>query len=149
MCDDAPIEPLHCTEIVVRVVTKRKWIVDGHLMPEAFLLKIYPDDSVEEALSVGRRAIATVRLCRSRMRSSHGAATLHVGHIRSENLINVFPDPVLKLDGREAQPEHALIVNLPNPITQNDLAEYIASKLAAQARLVSFEEEEDEHLRAR
>jgi len=118
-------ETLECSAIVLRAVLRAKNIdrAAKKVLAGAFLLRTFPDGTREAGLSVSfnlspAEAAAQFSKC-------HGIASLHVGRVRTLEL-DVVPD----------EPNHANILTLPHPADDPARAEYFASRLQEQARLV-------------
>jgi hypothetical protein len=108
---------LECTAVVYRVLAAAKWLES---LPDAFLIRA---DEKQSGLSVCYNC--TIAEARNSLKKSYGAATLHVGKVRTLHL-DVVPD----------EPTHANIVGLPYKEDNPTEAERFASLLAKQARIV-------------
>ena len=60
--------------------------------------------------------------------------------------LDVLPDPLRDEQGVVTDVGHALLINLPDPISESESAEFAASQLTRIARYVTPEQEEKEHL---
>jgi hypothetical protein len=139
-------EDVECTEIVHRALKKR-WADGTQVHVEAFIRKINRDTGAsEEALSLSRKKYATARECRLKLKKMPASASLHSGTIRELPLnLDVRPDPLRDTNGTITEPDHCLLVNLPDPVNDYDSAEFAASQLSEVARVVTQEQEEQEH----
>lgn len=141
---DPGTENVECAEIVYRAL-KRGWAHEEPIPPEAFIRKVRQNGGSDDAVSLSRKKYATARECRSKLNRMRGAASLHVGRIRNLPLdLDVRPDPV-RNDGVIVGPDHCSLVNLPDPVSDFELAEYAASELIKIARFITPEQEEQEH----
>lgn len=132
-------EDIECDEIVYRAL-KKSWIHENKVTVEAFMRR-----NLETAVSLSRRKYSTARECREALKKMPSAGSLHVGYIRELPFgLAVQPDPITK-DGVITGPSHCLLLNLPDPVTDSDNAEFVASQIAKIARLVTAEQEEEEH----
>jgi hypothetical protein len=137
-------EKLECEEIAYRAL-KRSWVVDEDLQPEAFIRRIKPDDSIEDAVSLSRAKYSTARECRLKLKRMPRAASLHVGRVRGLPLgLDVEPAPCVNEAG-ETDRAHCSLTNLPDPREDSEAAESAASELLKAARLISEQREEEEH----
>jgi len=137
-------EPVECPEIVYRAL-KRGPDHDEPLPSEEFMRRVRQPET-EKAVSLSRRKYATARDCRSKLRRKRGTASLHVGKVRDLPFgLDVTPDPARNEDGNIVDPAHCLLINLPDPVTDEESAEVAASQLIKIARLVTPEQEEQEH----
>ncbi len=145
MIDDGlGTESVECDEIVYRAL-KRPWAQDERIAPEAFIRRI-PGVEAEAAVSMSRRKYVTARECRMKLKRMPATASLHVGKIRELPFgLEVSPDPDRDEHGTIIDPGHCLLMNLPDPITDYESAEFTASQLTKIARLVTPNQEEDEH----
>ncbi|MGA7523230.1 MAG: hypothetical protein WBW84_12290 [Acidobacteriaceae bacterium] len=145
---EAGTEEIQCSEIVYRAL--KKAVPPGESIPaEAFMRRVRPLGShppTEDAVSLSRKKYATAKECRSKLNRMRGTASLHVGRVRDLPLqLEVRPDPVRGEDGDVVEPDHSLLMNLPDPVTDIHSAETAASDLIRIARFVTPEEEEEEH----
>jgi hypothetical protein len=75
-----------------------------------------------------------------------GSASLHVGRVRDLPLgLDVSPDPRRNEQGIIIEPDHCLLMNLPDPVTDDEAAEVAASQLIKIARYITQDQEEQEH----
>lgn len=119
-------EPLPGCEIVHRAILKARWLDEhGDATAEAFLLR--PAD--HGCLSVCRRALSPWARCRTHFNKVYGGVPLRVRPIRA-----VAPRVETVADPEPGRPEHASIINLPDPATDRGAAERAATLLMAQAR---------------
>lgn len=140
----AGTESLECAEIVYRAL-KKGLAANEPIPPEAFLRRVNRPDP-EKELSLARRKYVTARECRSKLNRMRGVASLHVGKVR--NLpwgLDVLPDPLCNEEGVVSDPGHCLLINLPDPVSDEEAAEVVASQLIKIARYVTPEQEEQEH----
>ena len=117
------MEPLTCSKIVYRAMTRKSWVnrttEQPTILPSAFIRRPPPSD--DDGLSMD---ILSAESCTAPFRESFGSASLHVGRIRD-----------LGLDVVVDNPPHACITGL--PLSSDDLAK--AERLAGQlARLARF-----------
>lgn len=128
-----------CDEVVHRAITSKRWIDgDGNPTPEAFMRRILRSGEAESDLSVFRRVIADWEHSRLTFKITYGAASLHVGRVRDlGNGIDIVASPQAATETRKALPEHASVINLPDPVSDPDSAEFMASRLRNQARMLS------------
>ena len=137
-------EPVDCSEVVYRAL-KKAWAHDEPIPAEAFIRKIR-QWGVEEAVSASRRKYTTARECRQKLNRMRGSASLHAGRVRALPLgIEVSPDPGRNAQGVIIDPGHCLLLNLPDPITEIESAEFAASQLIRIARYVTPDQEEGEY----
>ena len=109
--------------------------------PEAFIRRVRATGA-EDAVSVSRRKYVTARECRLKLKRMHGSASLHVGKVRDLPFgFNVSPDPERDAQGKIIEPGHCLLVNLPNPVTECEAAEFAASQLIKIARYITPDQE--------
>lgn len=120
--------PLPCHEVVHRAILRKGWVkADGTVGAEAFLLR--PRD--QGRLSVCRRALGSWAECQRHFNRTFGAARLRVGRVHAlREGIRVVADP------EPDRPEHASLLNLPDPLLDPERAERVASLLMAIARRV-------------
>jgi len=145
MIEQSPgTEPVECAEVVYRAL-KKGWEQGEPIPSEAFMRKVREPET-EKAVSLSRRKYGTARDCRMKLKRMRGAASLHVGRVRDLPFgLDVSPDPHRNIDGTIDDPGHALLINLPDPVTDEESAEVAASQLVKIARHVTPEEEEQEH----
>jgi len=137
-------EPVECAEVVYRAL-KKGWEQGEPIPSEAFMRRVRELET-EEAVSLSRRKYVTARECRLKLRRMHGAASLHVGRVRDLPFgFDVSPDPLRDEVGAIIDPGHCLLLNLPDPVTDEELAEVAASQLIKIARQVTRDQEEHEH----
>jgi hypothetical protein len=122
-----------CEEIPIRLVSRRGYVLPNHeVAPEVFVLR-----GGERSLSVFRRAISDIDVCKAALKRPHGAATLHTGRVRT----GPYPGEI-QVDVVEAEGEgtdiagHAALIGLPDPITAPEEAERVASILQKQSRSI-------------
>jgi hypothetical protein len=141
---DGGSEQVDCAEIVYRALRKA-WVVDTTIDPAAFIRRV-EGLMAEDAISFFRRKYVTARECRSRLRKIVGCASLHAGSMRDlPGGIDVSPDPLRDDQGAIIEPGHCLLINLPDPVTESEAAEFAASQLVKIARFVTPDQEEREH----
>lgn len=116
------MERLLCSAIVYRAMARKQWIdrTNHCVSPSAFIRRPPPKDA--DGLSVD---IESPRSCHDTLRKCHGVASLHVGQVRD-----------MQLDVAVDAPPHANIFGLPYQEDDRTTAEYLASQLAKQARIV-------------
>ena len=114
---------LDCGHIVFRALLKKGWIdhVTKSVMPGAFFRRPAPRDP--DGLSVDTDSPQS---CVANLSTIFGVASLHVGRVRDLGL-EVVPD----------EETHANVVGLPYADDDRARAEFLASRLAREARLVS------------
>ncbi len=112
----SPIRQLVPDDLLLRVLTKSKWLTDLH---EAFILR-----TDESGLSVFFDCTPAQSVVNSGL-SSHGVASLVVSGVTALEL-TVTPD----------EPQHAIINGLPHKEEDADRAEWLASRLAEIATIV-------------
>lgn len=149
MIEQSPgTEPVECAEIVYRAL-KRGWEQGEPIPSEAFMRRIRESES-EKAVSLSRRKYVTAKECRLKLNRMRGTASLHVGRVRDLPLgFDVSPDPLRDVDGTVIDPGHCLLINLPDPVTDEEAAEVAASQLVKIARHVTPDQEEREHIERR
>jgi hypothetical protein len=136
-------EPVECSEIVYRAL-KRAWTLDDPIPPEAFIRRVR-ELVAEDAISCFRRKYVTARDCRSKLKKMRGSASLHVGSVRDLPYgLDVAQDPSSDERGTIIEPGHCLLLNLPDPVTAPEEAEFAASQLIKIARSVTPAQEEQE-----
>lgn len=117
------MDSLACSTLVYRALARRKWIdpVSQSVLPAAFLRRPPPQD--DDGLSVNFESAAS---CAKTLRECFGVVSLHVGRLRD-----------LGIDVRVDDAPHALIIGLPRTSDDPGRAEWLASQLAKQSRLVT------------
>jgi hypothetical protein len=117
---------LPCSTIVFRAMLRKRWLdpVSRTILPAAFVRRDPPAD--DDGLSVDVHSPAS---CAAPFHACFGVGSLHVGRIR---------DLLLDVDV-DAAP-HANITGLPRPAEDRARAEWLASQLAKQARLIPPEQ---------
>ena len=141
---DHGTEPVECAELVYRAL-KKAWSPDELIPPEAFIRRVREMEA-ESAVSCSRRMYETARECRSKLKRMRGSASLHVGRVRDLPFgLDVVPDPTRDAQGTIVEPGHCLLLNLPDPITDSEAAEFAASQLIKIARYITPDQEEQEH----
>jgi len=145
MTEQSPgTEPVECVEIVYRAL-KKGWEQGEPIPSEAFMRRVHGTEA-EMAVSLSRRIYVTARDCRLKLKRMRGTASLHVGKVRDLPFkFDVFPDPLRDEDGAIIDPGHCLLMNLPDPVTDEESAEFAASQLIKIARHVTPDQEEREH----
>jgi hypothetical protein len=144
MIEQSPgTEPVECAEVVYRALKKSG--EQGEPIPsEAFMRRVRGLES-EEAVSLSRRKYVTARECRLKLNRMHGTASLHVGRVRDLPFgFDVSPDPRRDEGGAVVDPGHCLLMNLPDPVTDEESAEVAASQLVKIARHVTPDQEKQE-----
>lgn len=86
------------------------------------------DGKLEDGLSICLGSKCIPDECCKHFNKRYGVVSLKVGFIRSLGL-DVVPDPLPNA------PEHALIMNVPDPFNNPIKAEYIAGELAKHSKL--------------
>jgi hypothetical protein len=145
MIEQSPgTEPVECAEVVYRAL-KKGWEQGEPIPSEAFMRKVREPET-EKAVSLSRRKYATARECRMKLKRMRGTASLHVGRVRDLPFeFDVSPDPLRDIEGAISDPSHCLLINLPDPVTDEESAEVVASQLVKIARHVTPDQEEHEH----
>ena len=130
MHDSPPYDGnLPCQTIVVRLVRRRGWIVAEVPQLAAFLPR--EDGKDDDGLSVSivsrTNLLQDAEEASRALNKSHGCLSLHVGRVRDcHESIDVKEAPL------ESNVKHAVIVGIPNPSVNRELAEFIAGNLARQ-----------------
>jgi hypothetical protein len=124
-------DPVPCEEILIRLVSRKGDILPtGEPEVGAFILR-----RGEERLSFFRRSISDIGICKSALTKPRGAATLHTGRIRNGDYPHGRHLNVVEAEGEGTDiPGHAALVGLPDPITEYEEAERVASILRLQSR---------------
>ena len=113
-------EQIECDTLVFRAI-RNGWIVDNQITSAAFILRRFPDGTLETGLSVGnnyQNGIGTLTKIKI-------VVSLHVGRIRTLDL-DVFPDDETHAEVRELPPPEEII-----------LAERAATALLVQCRIAA------------
>jgi hypothetical protein len=120
-----------CEEILIRLASRR-----GHILPnsevaaEVFILR-----RGENRLSVFRKSISDIDVCKAALKRPYGAATLHTGKVRTGPYPGDIQVDVVEAEGEGTDiPGHAALTGLPDPITAPEKAERVASILRRQSR---------------
>ena len=127
------MKDLNClpdSEVVYRA-RRSKSCIDpdtGETSPQAYRLRVV-EEELEEGLSVCLASKCTPSECCKHFRRRYGVVSLNVNFIRSLGL-DVVSTPILP-----DSPEHALIMNVPDPFNNPIKAEYIAGELAKHSKL--------------
>ncbi|MGA3070470.1 MAG: hypothetical protein ABSD43_09665 [Terracidiphilus sp.] len=137
-------EPVECEEITYRAL-KKGWDKGEPIPSEAFMRRVREPEP-EKAVSLSRRKYVTARECRLKLRRKFGTASLHVGRVRALSFgLDIAPDPLRDDRGAIIEPGHCLLINLPDPVTDSEGAEFAASQLVKIARYITPNQEEQEH----
>jgi hypothetical protein len=146
MIEQSPgTEPVECAEVIYRAL-KKGWEQGEPIPSEAFMRRVREPET-EKAVSLSRRKYATARDCRMKLKRMRGTASLHVGRVRNLPFgFDVSPDPLRDVCGAINDPSHCLLINLPDPVTDEESAEVAASQLVKIARHVTPGQEEQEHM---
>lgn len=122
-----------CEEILIRLISRRGYILpNGDAAHEVFILR-----RNEQRLSVFRKSISDIDVCKAELRKPYGAATLHAGRVRSGSYPKGIEIDVVEAEGEgTSTPGHAAITGLPDPITAYEDAERVASILSQQSRSI-------------
>ena len=125
-------DAIPCEDITIRLIGSKKHLLPGgEAAPEAFILR--PAD--KGRLSLFRKAISDIQICKAVLRSPHGAATLHTGRVRATAYPRDRRIDVVEAEGEGTDiPGHAAMIGLPDPITEAEEAERVASLLRRQSR---------------
>jgi hypothetical protein len=129
-------DPIRCEEIIIRLIGRKRDFLDGEIAAAAFILR--PNDGGK--LSFFRKSISDLPICRAALQNLYGAGTLHTGRVRSAS----YPSE-RKLDVVEAEGEgtdilgHVAMIGLPDPETEFEAAERVASILQKQSRAVRLD----------
>jgi hypothetical protein len=141
---DAGTEPVECVEVVYRAL-KKGWSPGESIPSEAFMRKVRGLEA-EEGVSLSRQKYTTARECRLKLKRMRGTASLHVGKVRDLPFgIDVLPAPVRDVDETITDPGHCILINLPDPVNDDESAEFAASQLIKIARFVTPEQEDNEY----
>ncbi len=126
------INRLACQEIILRALLKRGWFDEDtqRIKADAFILDRNKD---QDGLSVNILSQTTVDQWLSSFNRSFGADSLHAGSIRD---IDKRLDVGQSREDALTQPEHAVILGLPFPDDDPELAESLASRLAEISRML-------------
>jgi hypothetical protein len=125
-------DSISCEEILIRLISRKNDVLpDGAAATEAFILR--PTDAGR--LSVFRKAISDIQICKAALNRPRGAATLHTGRIRA----GIYPGDrqlnVVEAEGEGTDiPGHSALIGLPDPLTEYGEAERVASILREQSR---------------
>lgn len=111
--------PLECPTIVFRAVQRSRDMPPEGILAGAFVR--YPKDI--DGLSID---VASLRSCVSVLKKHYGAASLHVGRVRT-----LFLDVIVD------QHPHGLITGLPFRDSNETEAEHFADSLAEMARHIA------------
>jgi len=124
-----------CEEVLIRLISRKKDVLPGGVAaPEVFILR--PNDAGR--LSLFRKAISDVHVCKGALKTPYGAATLHAGRVRASNYATNRQLDVVEAEGEGTDiPGHAAMVGLPDPVTEYQDAERVASILREQSRAIS------------
>jgi hypothetical protein len=124
-------DPIPCEEILIRLISRSKDVLPtGEAASEVFILR-----RGEERLSVFRKAISDIELCKRALNRPRGAATLHTGRIRTEAYPNERQIDIVEAEGEGTEiPGHAVLIGLPDPEKEYGEAERVASLLRQQSR---------------
>ena len=122
-----------CEEILIRLISRRGDILpSGEAAPQVFMLR-----RNEQRLSVFRKAISDIGVCKAELRRTYGAATLHAGRVRTGSYPEGIEIDVVGAEGEGTNiPGHAALTGLPDPITAYESAERVASILRDQSRRI-------------
>jgi hypothetical protein len=125
-------DQIDCEEISIRLIGRRKDVLPGGAAaPEAFILRL----SDRGRLSVFRKAISDLPACRLALNKLYGAATLHTGRVRAVTYSDQGRLDVVDAEGDGTEIlGHAAIIGLPDPETEYEMAEHVASLLQRQSR---------------
>jgi hypothetical protein len=124
-----------CEEVIIRLLSRKKHVLpEGDVAPEAFILR--PND--HGRLSFFRKAISDIPVCKAALEKLCGAATLHTGRVRAANYPGNRKIDVVEAEGEGTDiPGHSAMIGLPDPESEYEDAERVASILRKQSRLVS------------
>jgi len=119
-------DTLPCSTLLHRGARKSTWLNpdEDQFLPVAFELRPYEND-----LSVDRVALRSQEEAKTGLDPCHGLATLHTGRIRDLGL-DVIPDALAD------NPAHAKIIGLPSQEEDLAQAQFFATQLARQSRVV-------------
>jgi len=96
---------------------------------ERFNFRAFVLRPAEESLSVDAAHLCTLAEAKSRLTTTHGLATLHVGRVRNLGLS-------VRLDPLPHNPAHATIRGIPHLTNDLKAAQDLANALADQSRVV-------------
>ena len=124
-------DPVSCEEILIRLIARSKDILpSGEVMPQAFILR-----RGERGLSLFRMTISGIETCKAALDRPRGAVTLHTGRVRGGAYPGERRIDVVEAEGEGTIiPGHAAMIGLPDPITEYEDAERVASILRRQSR---------------
>jgi hypothetical protein len=122
-----------CHEVLYRAALNKRHITpDGQVQVDLFLLR--PDD--EGMLSVFRKELVSLAVVKAQFNKPKAFVTLHAGRVRDAGKVlgqsvDVVPDEIPQIPG------HAVIIGLPDNVQEPAKAEYAASLLRDQCRLIT------------
>jgi hypothetical protein len=127
-------DSISCEEILIRLISRKKDILpDGGAATEAFILR----QADTGKLSVFRKAISDIQICKSALSKPCGATTLHTGRIRSAIYPGERQLDIIEAEGEGTDiPGHSALIGLPDPLTEYGEAERVASILREQSRSI-------------
>lgn len=122
-----------CEEILIRLISRRRAVLpNGEVATEVFLLR-----ANENALSLFRKQISDIDVCKTALAKLHGAVTLHTGRIRDGRYPNGRQLEIIEAEGEGTEiPGHCALIGLPDPLKEVIEAERVASILCAQSRTI-------------
>lgn len=129
---DHSSDSIDCSEILTRIFLNRKHCDDdGNATADAFILR----ERDAGKLSVFRQTVVSVEACKANFRNTYGAASLHTGHVRTVETYDSTCLDVVSAEGEGTElPGHSCIINLPDPLKDRELAEYIGGLLRDKSR---------------
>ena len=125
-------DAIPCEDIIIRLIGRKQHLPpNSDVDPAAFILR--PSD--EGRLSFFRRAISDIQVCKAALKKPHGAVTLHTGRVRATSYPGDRYIDVVEAEGEGTTiPGHAAMTGLPDPETEPEAAERVASLLRNQSR---------------
>jgi hypothetical protein len=125
-------DSIFCEEILIRLISRKKDLLpDGEAATEAFILRLTDAGK----LSLFRKAISDIQICKAALNKPRGAATLHTGRIRTAIYPSERQLDIIEAEGEGTDiPGHSALIGLPDPLTEYGEAERVASILREQSR---------------
>jgi len=125
-------DPIPCEDIIIRLIGKRQHLLPGgDVDPGMFVLR----RSDEGRLSLFRRTISDIQVCKAALKKPYGAVTLHTGRVRATSYPGNRQIDVVEAEGEGTTiPGHAAMIGLPDPEIDPEAAERVASLLHKQSR---------------
>lgn len=129
-------DAIPCEDVVIRLIARKQHMPPGgDVDPAAFILR--PSDGGR--LSFFRRSISDIQVCKAALKKPHGAVTLHTGRVRATSYPGNRNIDIVEAEGEGTTiPGHAAMVGLPDPETEFEAAERVASLLRQQSRRLAL-----------